>query len=99
MEFQPMQPPEPEQVPDTVYPINFNGEKQYYFTERWDRLVTFRELGAWCLKIFDDEDGLVEGWIEQSEAQRVIEHTGTEPHIKEKMTESEYKAYKQSGLS
>lgn len=99
MEFGAPEPLEPEIEirEDTPFPIQFNDEgRTYYFMERWDRAVRFRKIGAYCLKIFDNEDGLVEGWTNEDDFNRVLDYTGADPHDRETMTEAEYEGFKKS---
>ena len=89
--------PEINIVEDIGYNIAFgNTGEEYVFTERWDSLHYFKSLGAYCLKIFDNDDGLVEAWIKEDAAQAVIEHTGTEVREMENITQAEYEAWQKS---
>ena len=87
--------PKPEE--DTLYPITFaeTGET-YHFSDRWDRAVRWQNMGAFCLKIFDNDDGLVEAWIDEEAFDEVVEHTGTEPHDRTTMTPQEQAAFRKS---
>lgn len=95
MEYGLPKKPKPEE--DEGYSITFAGTGEtYVFTDRWDRAVAFRDLGAFCLKIFDNDNGLVEAWIQEEEFNKVVEFTGTEPHEKTKMTPQEQEAFRKS---
>jgi hypothetical protein len=90
-------PEGPEIIEDLGYNITFAGtDETYVFTERWDSLHRFTKLGAWCIKIFDNDNGLVEAWLNDEAAEQVIEHTGTEVRYRDKITQEEYNAYLRS---
>jgi hypothetical protein len=87
--------PKPEE--DTFYPVVFGDTGETYnFSDRWDRVCVWREVGAFCLKVIGDEGELVEAWLPEEEAMRLIEHTGTEPHYRENMTPSEKEGFRRS---
>lgn len=90
----PNKPKEPE---DNGYNITFaQTDETYTYMDRWDRLCVWKDIGAFCLKIFDNESGLVEAWIDEDAAQQIIDYTGTEPHYRENMTPKEQEAFRRS---
>ena len=89
--------PEIEIIEDIGYNITFaeTGET-YTFMHRWDSLHYFSALGAYCLKIFDNDDGLVEAWVNEEAAQGVVEFTGTKVNERDTITREEYEAFRKS---
>lgn len=90
-------PKKPKKAEDTFYSIRFAGtDETYNFSDRWDRICAWQDMGAFCLKIFDNEQGLVEAWIDEEAVQAIIDHTGTEPHYRTTMTPQEEEAFNKS---
>ena len=87
--------PKPEE--DNGYNITFaETDETYTYMDRWDRLCVWKDIGAFCLKIFDNDRGLVEAWIDEEAAQDIIEYTGTEPHYRTFMSPQEQAAFRKS---
>jgi len=69
------------------------GEETYMVNAKYDRLDHFPEIGAWILKIYDDERGLLSAWVEEAEAQKIIKGTDLSVVTREFMYESEHRGW------
>lgn len=60
--------------PDQFYEITMNDddtEHIFNLSAKYDRLDHFKQLGIWILKILDDEQGLVQVVMEESQALKI----------------------------
>ena len=80
--------------PDEFFPIGFEGtEEGVMVSAKYDRMDYFPALGAWILKCYDDDTGLMSLYIEEETARRVVDHTDIPVVQRDWMYQSEHNAY------
>jgi len=61
-------------LPDEFYQINIEGwEHPVVVNAKYDRVDYFPRNGAWILKVYDDEVGLMAMHVDEATARRVAE--------------------------
>lgn len=62
--------------PDEFSRINVEGSNQFFdVNAKYDRMDYFPKIGAWILKVFDDEHGLISCHITETMARQVVAFT------------------------
>ena len=76
-------------VPDGFTSARISGE-EYILSPKYDRIDHWEALGAWALKIVDDEQGFVSYYMDEHNARKVAETAGLGINQRETMLESEH---------
>ena len=80
--------------PDVFFPIGFEGaEEGVMVNAKYDRVDFFAGIGAYVLKILDDDNGLMSVYVSEETAQRVVAHTEIPVVERAFMYESEHEGY------
>lgn len=82
--------------PDRSFEIEFNdgiNDRKYVVSGAWDRIDVYIPMGIYILKILDREDGFVQSFLTQDEAE-YIGGIAMLPFVeREFLFESEYEGY------
>jgi len=82
--------------PDTFKQLNVEGSEQPLIVNaKYDRMDHFPAFGAWILKVYDDEVGLVSCHLDEATARQVVEFTEIPIVERDFMYESEHEAHLQ----
>lgn len=84
---------------DKLIPISiFDGEKEHEFmvNARYDRIDHYAPLGAWIIKIMDDELGIIEGVCSEDYARSLAKVAMLPILEREFLYESEHELYIQA---
>ena len=76
--------------PDEFYPLTINDGETYIVNAKYDRIDYIPRLGAWMLKIYDDEVGLITMHLGETEAMKVADVTELPVVPRDWIYESEY---------
>jgi hypothetical protein len=80
--------------PDEFSRINVEGSSQFFTVNaKYDRMDYFPRIGAWILKVFDDEHGLVSCYLDEKTARKVVAHTELPIVERDFMFVSEHEGY------
>lgn len=84
-------------VPDVFSILNLEGmDRQYHVNAKYDRLDVFPWLSHWVVKVYDDNEGLVNISVEEATAHKIIYMTGLPLVVRDSMFNSEHEAYIQA---
>ena len=82
--------------PDTFKQLNIEGSEQPLIVNaKYDRMDHFPAFGAWILKVYDDEVGLIGFHIDEATARQVVAFTEIPIVERDFMYESEHEAHLQ----
>ncbi len=80
--------------PDEFSRINVEGSNQFFTVNaKYDRMDYFPRIGAWILKVYDDEHGLVSCHLDEATAKAVVDFTEIPVVERPFMYQSEHEAY------